>query len=386
MNVRRMFFFIMAVFLCFSFTYESYGKGRSPSSSAETIRIGIFRSTDSVKLSSAKGSYAVVDINSKSAYTYRQLCYVEPTSVGIKLGGQEFTSGSILIQPVNGALIKINSHLYRGQIEISKNNEGKLTIINILNLEDYLRGVIKMEICPRWPEESVKAQIVVSRTYALKNMAKHKSDGFDLCSTVHCQVYGGVNAEDNVINKYIDQTQGEVITYRGKLINAIFHGICGGRTEAAHDVWGGKSIPYLKSVTDGFCREARRYNWNITISTSEIQKALQDNGYNVSKIRTIKTVKKSMTGRVMKLQVIHSSGELTLTGEKFRSLIGFDRIRSTLFTIRPRGKNITFDGRGWGHGVGMCQEGARGMAKKGYTYKQIIRHYYPGTLVKKITR
>jgi len=280
--------------------------------------------------------------------------------------------------------IKVNKRSYRGSIEVKKSGKRKLTVINIIDIEKYLCGVIKMEISPRWPKESVKAQVIAARTFALKNRGKHKDEGFDICSTVNCQVYGGVTAEDKVSNKYVNETRGEVMTYRGQLINSSFHGICGGMTEEPKNVWnGGKTIPYLRSVRCNFCKNAPGFNWEKKIPLYKIREKLQAAGVEVGKIRSLMVLRKTRTGRASKIRVTGSKGTEVVTAGKIRSLLGTNVIKSTMFTLQKKGNNIVFKGKGWGHGVGMCQEGARGMAKKGYTYKQILKYYYRGVTIKK---
>lgn len=306
----------------------------------------------------------------------------------VVINGKTITPGSIsgskLFEGSEKKYVKVNDRPYRGDIEVRKNGKHKLTVINILDIEKYLYGVIKMEISPRWPEDAVKAQIVAARTFALKNRDKHKDEGFDICSTVHCQVYGGVNAEDKVSNKYVDETRGEVMTYRGELINSSFHGICGGMTEEPKNVWnGGKTVPYLRSVRCNFCKDAPGFKWEVKVPLYKIREKLQSAGIEVGKISSLMILRKTISGRAAKIRVTGANGTETIDATKLRSLLGTNVIKSTMFTLQKKHNNIVFKGQGWGHGVGMCQEGARGMAKKGYSYKQILEYYYRGVMIKK---
>lgn len=279
---------------------------------------------------------------------------------------------------------KVNTKPYRGDIEVKRSPKGGLTVINILDVDEYLYGVIKEEISPTWPKEAVKAQIVAARTFALKNVGKHQDEGFDLCTTVHCQVYGGVNAEDKISNKYVDETIGEVLTYYGELINAAYHGICGGMTEDPRNVWDVKErIPYLNSVLCNWCRNAPGFSWEASVPLDKIQSALESGGVKVGKIENVKILRKSRSGRATEMKIFGNKGSEVIQGNKFRMLVGNDIIRSTMFKSEKKGNEIIFKGKGWGHGVGLCQEGARGMAEKGYKYKQILRFYYRGTKLEK---
>ncbi|MFH1784445.1 MAG: SpoIID/LytB domain-containing protein [bacterium] len=309
-------------------------------------------------------------------------------AASVKINGVNITRSSIsgVSETFQGSWnnhVNVNGAPYRGLIEVRKNDSGRLTVINIIDIEHYLYGVVSKEISPNWPEEAVKAQIVAARTFALKNMGKHKSEGFDICDTVHCQVYGGVWAENSVSNKLVDETVGEVMTYMGELINASYHGICGGYTEDPRDVWeGGSRIPYLSSVKCNYCRDAKGFNWTKEIDISTLQSKLSAAGISVGKIQSMLVFRKSKTGRAKEIKISGSKTYNIIKGTKLRSLLGTNVIRSTMFNVNKKGKSFVFTGKGWGHGVGMCQEGARGMAEKGNTYKQILKFYYRGVMIK----
>jgi stage II sporulation protein D len=239
--------------------------------------------------------------------------------------------------------------------------------------------VIKWEISPSWPLEAVKAQAIVARSFAYANIGRHGEEGYDLCRSQHCQVYGGVESEDPRATMAVNLTRGKVITLGGKLINSIYHATCGGGTADASLVWGGKDLWYLRGVRCRFCRYSPHHYWSCRISIEEIEGALRKKGLDVGKVRAIYPVKRDRFGRIQKLVIIHSKGRDVMGANAFRLAIGPEKVRSTLFTLQRSSDYFFFNGRGWGHGVGMCQWGAKGMAEDGFDYLDIIHHYYPDT-------
>ncbi|MBI5555797.1 MAG: SpoIID/LytB domain-containing protein [Elusimicrobia bacterium] len=274
----------------------------------------------------------------------------------------------------------VNGRKYRGTLEIINNAPQFFTIVEILPLDEYVYGIIKHEIFPKWPEEAVKAQIVAARTYALKNFAKHAKEGYDVCNTTCCQVYGGLESEDPVSKALVDATTGVILTYQGELISTPYHGFCGGYTEDPRNVWEGvNKVKYLQIKKCNFCKKAPRYSWSAKFERTKIESILTANSLPVGKIKNIKVNDQSSSGRAIEIKVTHKDGKVLLKANKFRLLLGSDVIRSARFKIKKDKDAYIFEGAGWGHGVGLCQEGAKGMAEKGYDYKQILKFYYPGT-------
>lgn len=335
----------------------------------------------------------------------------------------------------------------------------ELLLINRLPLEDYIKGTVKLEANPAWPEEALKAQIIVARTYALKNLGRHKEEGFDFCATVHCQRYGGINAEDPRSNALVEATRGMVLTYQGKLASVVYHSESGGCTDSAYNVWG-REVPYLVSVPSPWEEGSPRACWTVVLSKGEIEERLRRAGYIPGALQGIEFVP-DQNGR-MKEVILFSRGEKwVIPASRFREAMGVDVLLSTYFTVteeggkerpmpvrentlsvreenpsspfgeetvssraflqkedwtlddiiaflelrekererakrvRPKieepvsassspaveynlGERFVFEGRGWGHGVGLSQWGAVGMAREGYDVRAILAHYFPG--------
>jgi stage II sporulation protein D len=286
------------------------------------------------------------------------------------------------IESSNG-FVFADSKRYRGYLKIIK-SENKINVINVLPMEDYIKGVLPKEAATNWSIEALKSQAVISRTYAITNLNRHSAQGFDICPTVHCQVYGGAGVEADSCNKAVLETQCEVLSYGGKLAQTVFHANCGGHTEDPKYIWNWKNTPpYLKGVKCGYCNAAPHTKWEKTLDEGFIRKRLPGN--NIGKIKSIKIKGKTAAGAAKELKIIHSKGEVTLNAYQFRLAVGIYQIKSHTFDfIKTSAGKFYFKGRGWGHKVGLCQWGAKGMAENGKTYKEILAHFYPGTTIKKV--
>ena len=295
-------------------------------------------------------------------------------------------SYNLPIKFVSSKCFLINNKIYRGNIIINYCATGN-NIINELKIEDYLKGILPKEANSSWNLETLKAQAVISRTYALKNIGRHSKEGYDICAKVHCQVYGGASCETQNCNRAVHDTAKEVVLYNNELAQTFFHASCGGHTEDPKYVWQWKqdTPPYLKGKKDNYCKDNPHKTWTTTIPEKDIREKLIKAGYKVGKIKKISTAG-TTTGKAAKEIIIkHSKGTLKLNSYTFRCTISPDKIKSTLITnIKLKNKNFTFEGKGWGHKVGLCQWGAKTMGDKNFTYKQILKFYYPGTTIGKI--
>lgn len=305
--------------------------------------------------------------------------YLKTGRDGIVFDGKEYTS--IKIEAKSG--VEIDGKRYRGKIEIVRDSS-RLLVINQLFLEDYLVGLINQEISSKWPMESVKAQAVVARTYALYEKKNRKDPRYDLESTVKSQVYGGIDSEDDLARKAVKETEGEVIYHNGEIIQSLYHSSCGGKTEAAAEVWG-KDIPYLRSIKDPHCTEAPNYFWQYNIDLNDLRKRLMRFDGDIGEIESVSIAKRSATGRVTGISVRHGNGSVLIAGKDFREALGYENLRSTDFTLKIKGDSVYFAGSGGGHGVGMCQWGAKGMAEEGKSYRDILNWYYPGGIIRKLS-
>ncbi len=290
--------------------------------------------------------------------------------------------------------VKVNNKFYYGHLEIKK-IDNKIWVINILDIEDYLKGVVPCEIGKINESliETVKAQAIAARTYAYAHLNKYANLGFDLYATVKDQVYEGLSVEDTLINRAILKTMGLVLTYQGKPIDAKYHSTCGGFTADFNDAWSGNSVPYLKSVKCGFCNDSPHSYWKKEMDKKEFFKNLRNNLYQIGislpdteLIKGLKFKRNSKSKRVVEVIIITNKNYYKIPSYNIRRLFGSEKdpgrlLKSNYFNIYVKDNKIIIEGKGYGHGVGMCQFGAMGMAKKGKNYKEILKHYYPGTKI-----
>ena len=272
---------------------------------------------------------------------------------------------------VRGDLLVMGTR-YSGNIDVWKGTSG-LYIINELPLEDYIKDVVVAEVSADWDIEALKAQAVVSRTYALYQKKANSGSVYHIASSVLNQVYRGNNPDARVA-RAVDETRSEILTYRGLPIEAFYHSTCGGKTENPEDVFG-KSYPYLKSV-ESTCDISPYSVWEKQIEPREIEKALKLRG-----IRDIVIKSRTSSGRVKELRITTSSGSSSMSAPDFRKALGWSRLPSTNFSVQKDDGSFLFEGKGYGHGVGLCQWCALKMAREGKTYKEILSHFYPGATI-----
>lgn len=281
---------------------------------------------------------------------------------------------------------------YRGVMKVIPSTWGSgVTLVNVVPMELYVQGVVPSEIVPSWRADAIRAQAVAARTYAAFHKNGYRSAGYDVTDDTRSQVYGGATVETESTNRAVKDTAGEIITYGGKPIDALFHSSGGGYTENSENVWG-STVPYLRGVKEYYIGNP----WTKTVSLSSFLQTMANAGYNVGKLKGIKlsrlhigeahhTADRGISGRVKTITLIGKNGTKTVTGERMASLYGLD---STLFDLSVKGTSLVITGYGYGHGLGLSQWGAEEMAEKqGNTkdfYKTILTHYYTGTKVEKI--
>lgn len=274
--------------------------------------------------------------------------------------------------------LSVNGRAYRGAMEIH-NVLGKLYVINLLSMDEYLCGVVPSEIMSTWRAEALKAQAVAARSYAYHHMLNRKDALFDLDATASFQVYGGIAAEKESTSLAVRATSGEIAVFENRPILAYFHSTCGGSTSDDEFVWNGSRMEYLRGVGCEFCKASPYYSWEEKITLYEVRTYLAKKYRGVGAIGGI-TFKRN-EGRVSRVTIVHKNGLLNLTGNEFRMLFPEKKLKSLYFEATKTSDGLILHGHGWGHGVGMCQWGAQGMAEKGARYKDILKHYYRGVRI-----
>lgn len=289
--------------------------------------------------------------------------------------------------------LTVHWHRYRGALTVRLDPDNTLRVINTVGLEPYLYGVIPAEIGTKVPLEAMRAQAVAARTYALKNRGKFGSEGFDLDDTTRSEGYLGVDGETALSNAAVDSTRGQVLTWHGQLIDAPYSTDSGGMT--ACDLSG--DCPYLQAVRDApdgsspdYAHNGKYHTWTKLFTASEVAgKLAKDPRTHVSQFVSLGLDGTDASGRITTATVFGADGTMrTVTGPQLRQILGYDTLRSTraTLTITPTG-DYQFDGKGWGHGLGMSQDGAVSMASRPYnkSCKDILKHYYVGTVIMDIS-
>ncbi len=326
--------------------------------------------------------------------------------------------GPVSVRPMtkNGFVKLTDGYTYRGYLEcIPSPASAGLTVVNVVPLEYYLYGVVGKEMSPSWHAEALKAQAVAARTYAVSHRNYFKSRGFDMTDDTRSQVYGGINAEAPSITRAVDATSGEILTYKGKAIDAIFCASAGGWTENSENVWG-SAVPYLRGVSDR-SQDMPAYTWSVATTPEKLAASLKSAGKSVGPIRSItlsplakrpmSVSDRGVSGRVVSMTITGKSGQITVTGNTFQSILGlkstlFDvyqgngmppdpdkgkQVRKKTLTIKA-GKPLLIYGFGWGHGLGLSQYGAYQMAKEQHgrkeLYRHILTHYYTDTQIERL--
>ena len=285
------------------------------------------------------------------------------------------------------ALVEVDSAPYRGFVEVLPAEEGRLNVVNVLPLEDYLRGVVPNELAPEaFPQiEALKAQAVAARSYVLAHLGDYSSRGYDVCATAACQVYRGSASEHPLTDRAVAETHGTVATWRGRPIHAFYTSACGGHTEEGTSVLE-DAAPYLRGVA---CPTESatgapvdpKGQWQVRLRPKDVARAVARYG-SVGRVLDLVATRVGVSGRVVELRVVGTRGEpSTCAGSACSSGWACARACSCCSERPSRSGEIerfVFTGKGWGHGVGLCQVGARGWPASGASFEEILKHYYTG--------
>jgi len=350
------------------------------------IRILVQRDKPQVKVSTV-ASFEVFDDQGRPVTRGAKLAgaTVKPAGQGIQWWSQMVPTRFLVVKSMGNGIRVGASGVYRDEVLIYRNSEGSLDVINRLKLDDYLKGVIPFEGNPNWALESLKAQTVVSRTFAFTKMLARRNEEYDVSAGFTSQVYAGKQIENDRTSQAVDATRGEVLLYKGKIFPAYFHSTCGGATTAADLVWRVKPLSPLGGVECKFCQRSPHYKWEAVVTPAEIKEKLAKQEMPVSEVLGIRTDKIDKTGRAHKLVIQSTWAEKTVDADAFRVWVDPMRLKSNLITkIAARDGAFVFKGRGWGHGVGMCQYGMKYLGELGYGYQEILGYYYPGAQVSKL--
>jgi stage II sporulation protein D len=360
------------------------------------IRVLLFGNLRECTIASVSG-FEVEDLTSKTLADFRS---DEPFGVRVSDGmlviGKHRFDGAILVRPHEPHVFQINDKQYRGHLRLSiHESEPTFEAVNLVPLESYLFGVVGAEMQSYWEPQALKAQAVASRTYCLYIKDRFgKNRTWDMTQSESSQVYRGLDAETQTVRAAVSATAGEILVApstdddREVILAAYYSSSCGGHTEAAENAFGGERSDSLRGVQCRYCAGVARrsnYYWKpVTMTMQDISEKLMRRYSALKKLETLTDFKVSKLGyksRVVRVKLIGKNGETdTVRGEDFRLCLDPTgrKIKSAIFTVEKKGTMISFqNGLGFGHGVGLCQCGAQGMARKGKTYKDILSHYFP---------
>lgn len=349
-----------------------------PAAAAGPVRVALGESLAAVEVGAADAVNVTDVMARRRLFTLPggQVIRVVPVRQAMSIGSRSVQTLAVRLEPRRGPL-RIGTRDYGGVLELWRIGEG-LTLINALPLEEYVAGTVRAEASERWPTESLRAMAVVARTYTAFHQGRNAGKAFHLKASNQDQNYAGRVARGSPAWEAARATAGQVLTWHGTVFPAFYHSDSGGFTEAAQTIFSGEGVPPLAGIRDEFSMESPNYTWALTLPLATVAERLRRGGLNVGQITGFTVLERSPSFRVARLAVEHSRGSTTLRGVDFRRLLGYDVLKSTLFVpVIERGA-VRFEGRGWGHGAGLSQFGAKGMADRGYTYPQILRHYYPG--------
>jgi SpoIID/LytB domain protein len=318
----------------------------------------------------------------------------------------------------------VDDRVYAGEIRLVTDSVGLLSVVNVMDVETYLQGVVPSEMSAEYPLEALKAQAVAARGTILSGLGKHSKDGFDLCNTEHCQVYAGAMVAGRPVAELrsasaVAETRGEVLTYQGTIARTLYSAICGGHTENSEDVWGGEPVPYLRGVADFDPEELTDYHFPINeaefrrwVTGWPMTHCFQPRWSNLNRFRWVEILTRrdlerglnamqpigTLTdiiplarapgGRLKQVEIRGTDGRFLIARDyQIRTALGgrAGPLRSSAFVVDTYRDDtgtpivFVFRGAGWGHGVGMCQVGAVGLAELGRDYREILAHYYRGT-------
>jgi stage II sporulation protein D len=296
---------------------------------------------------------------------------------GVEVDGKPFSVGARIEseQPV-----RLNGREYGGSIEILRSGDG-LVVVNELPLEEYLAGVLRAEVSERWPAEMLRAQAIVARTYAAFHRLLNASKPFHVFGSTAHQGYVGRVPPGSPIHEAVRVTAGQVLRLDGALFPAFYHAESGGVTEDPRTVFTTRNLPPLRPVRCAYVTDSPHYYWQLELPLAELADLLARAGAPVGAVLAVDVAERTETLRALSVVVEGTSGVARLRGNDFRRVVGYDRLKSALFAVALADDRVRFTGRGWGHGVGMCQWCAKTMADHGHTAEAIVAFFYPGSVL-----
>jgi stage II sporulation protein D len=345
---------------------------------APAVRVALERGVKSVRVA-VEGPYRLIGDDGEVVSQGDRLAEVEvrPAEGGLALGRYIFRPAWLKVLPSEAGTLRVDGRAYRGELIVADRGSGDLLVLNRLGLESYVAGVVGNEMPLSWPMAALRAQAIAARTYALQRLQARKRSAWDVTDDASSQVYKGLENETERARAVVTDTLGVILSWQGRVLTAFYHSTCGGDTIPAAWVFGGADLPPLRGGPCGFCESSKYYRWELRLSPDDLAAKLKGRGA-VAPVTSVAVTETGPADHVGKVEIAHAGGTLAISGADLRRSVGHSRIRATRFRAGIEGGEVVFTGAGWGHAVGMCQVGARGMADAGYGTRDILGRYYPG--------
>ncbi len=355
----------------------------------EWIRVAVVRQDPEVSLQ-VNGRFTIRALHTGNPIQEGR--HLLPLSVravpeGLRLGGQVIPIMGVRVEPSSDGAIRLNGTRLRGTLEIVRQKDLTLLVINHVSLEDYLRGVLSKEAPDYWPMEALKAIAIAARTYAVYQRFIKDDVDYDVTGDVMSQDYGGKTAEKPGTTRAVKITAGWILLDGDRLFPTFYHSTCGGMTEHARVMGKFDVAPLRGGVACSFCSASPFFRWQRRLTKADVGWALRKSTYGpIGAVSALNVTARTASGRAKEITIIGAQRTVKLTGYEFRALFGFEQIRSPLLRVTPVGDAFVLEGRGWGHGVGMCQWGAAELARRGFSAAEILAYYYPEAQLVPVSR
>ena len=349
--------------------------------SAATVQVAILRQAGSAKIV-PEGKVDVVQPGAKAKpLDWKGELTLRPREGGLRLADLRLRSETRLV-PSEGARIRVGANAYRGALILRLDPGQTLTIVEEASVEEYLEGVLPHEMDPNWPLEALKAQAVVARTFTYANLGKFRKDGFDLTADTRSQVYKGTTAVNENVRAAVRQTRGEVLGWKGKLLRVYYHACCGGSTTDVGSAWGSEGeVPRpLRGVRDPWCAPSPHMKWTAYFAWADLTAAISERRMLSGPLKSLRIGARDAAGYVRTFLAKTSDESVVVKASELRGSLGAGEMKSVrIRSVNLLKKGVEFIGGGSGHGVGLCQWGARLQAEKGRNYDKILSFYFPGS-------
>ncbi len=356
------------------------------SAAAGTVQVAIARQVGSVTIM-PDGAVVISQPGAKEkALEWKGELTLRPREGGLRLADMRLKTETRLI-PAAGARIRVGPNFYRGALILRLDPGQTLTVVEEATVEEYLEGVLPHEMDPNWPLEALKAQAVVARTFTYANKGKFRRDGFDLTSDTRSQVYKGMTLVNENVRAAVRQTRGEVLGWNGSLMRVYYHACCGGATTDAGAAWGNDGeIPRpLRGVRDPWCATSPHMRWVSYFAWAELTAAISEKRILTGPLKGLRIGARDAAGYVRTFLVRSGGENVEVKASDLRTSLGAGEMKSVrIKSVDLLKKGVEFAGAGSGHGVGLCQWGARLQAEKGRSYTKILSFYFPGSVLSEV--